>query len=711
MSNKTVLLEIGVEEVPARFIPSALRILRELAETGFNENALSIGDIQTYATPRRLALVVRDVPPMQPDRIREAFGPPTKAAFTPDGKLTKAGEGFARSVGIEPSKLVIKAKDKGEYVVAVVEDKGRPTAEVLPDILKKIVLSLHFPKAMRWGDGTMKFVRPIHWIAALYGADAVTFEIENITSSRISRGHRFLAPDAFEITTADAYVSLLEEHSVIVDKARREDMIAKGARELAKSVGGTVVEDEELLSIVACLVEYPVPVMGTFSPDYLDLPDELLTAVMRGHQKYFSIADSSGKLLNHFIITSNTRIENAETVRAGAHRVIKARFDDARFYYHEDAKHNLTDRINDLKKVTFQDKLGSLYDKAMRMERLAGEISDVICPASKDKAMRAALLSKCDLISGVVREFPELQGIMGMYYAKYILKFSVVMTDSGIEMKKWDNKVTPNENGEDDAIATALMEQYMPLYSGAKVPATELGCVLSLADRIDNIAAFFSIGLKPTGSEDPFALRRHALSVIAILMEKGYSLTIMDMVRMAKAVLPAGADIEADIKAFFEQRFEPLLGSMGYTYDVVQSVLPYATTYPLSTLKARCDAVVTFKREPWYTSFLIAIKRARNIIPDHELPKFWVSSLTTDEERALYQAFDSTFTDASRMASEGRFSEALLAMKPITEPINLFFEKVLVMDKNEAVRNTRLALLQIIWAMTNEVADLSKLQE
>lgn len=685
MSNKSVLLEIGVEEVPARFIPSALRMMRELAEAGFNNAALSIGDIQTFATPRRLAIVVRDIPPVQPDRVREVFGPPTKAAFTPDGKLTKAGEGFARSVGIASDKLIVRSKDKGEYVVAVVEDKGRPTAEVLPEILKKIVLSMHFPKAMRWGDGDMKFVRPIHWIAALYGADTVTFEIENITSGRISRGHRFLAPDGFEINSADYYVQALELQSVIVDKARREEMIAQGARELAKSVGGTLVEDEELLSIVACLVEYPVPVMGTFSPDYLDLPDELLTAVMRGHQKYFSIADAGGKLLNHFIITSNTRIENAETVRAGAHRVIKARFDDARFYYTEDLKHPLKNRREDLKKVTFQDKLGSQYDRLTRMESLAGALADLISPDNKDKAMRAASISKCDLISGVVREFPELQGIMGMYYARH------------------DN--------EDDAVAIALMEQYMPLYSGAKVPETELGCVLSLADRIDNIAAFFSIGLKPTGSEDPFALRRHALAIIAILMEKGYPLTIMDMVRMAKTGLHAGAEIEADIRAFFEQRFEPLLGGMGYAYDVVQSVLPFVTTRQIGGLRARCEAVAQFKQSEIYREFLIAIKRVRNIVPGRAVTPFNEALFNTDEERELYKSFASIRESVKALTDEAQYSEAISTLTKMNAPINIFFEKVLVMDRDEAIKDNRLSLLANIWAVAADVADFSKLQE
>lgn len=687
--SKSILLEIGTEEIPARFIPSALRMMRELAEAGFSDAAITIGSIETYATPRRLALIVNDVIPMQPDRVREVFGPPTKAAFTPDGKPTKAGEGFARSVGVAPDSLVVRTKDKGEYVVAVVQDKGRATADVLPELLKKIVLSLHFPKAMRWGDGTMKFVRPMHWVAALYGNDVVTFELENLTSGRTSRGHRFLAPDTFEIENPTAYASQLEARCVIIDKARRERMIADGARELAQSVGGTLVEDEELLSIVACLVEWPVPVMGTFSAEYLELPDELLTAVMRGHQKYFSIADASGKLMNYFIITSNTRIENAENVRAGAHRVIKARFDDARFYYKDDLRHPLHARRDDLRKVTFQEKLGSVHDKLQRIERLAGELASIICPDKKSAAMRAASIAKCDLISGVVREFPELQGIMGMYYA--------------------------NNDNEGADIATALMEQYLPLGSGGAVPQTDLGAVLSLADRLDNIAAFFSIGLKPTGSEDPFALRRHALAIVSIMMERGYEMSIMALVDLALAgtgnIKVTAADARGDIKAFYEQRFEPLLSGMGYSYDVVQSVLPFTTANPVGSLKARCEAVAAFKREPWYAEFLGAIKRARNIIPAHVLPPVDESFFRTDEERALYQAYGATYQDAARMAAEGKFAEALLAMKPISEPINLFFDKVLVMDKDEAVRDNRLALLSAILAMALLVADLSKLQE
>jgi len=391
MSTRSLLLEIGTEEIPARFIPRELEEIKTLAAKILDEAAVGHGELSSYATPRRLAVIINDIPLKQEDRVREAFGPPKQAAFDKDGNPTKAAIGFAKSQGIDPSALTIKPKEgKGEYVCAVVEEKGREVKEILPELLQKVVLSMNFPKAMRWGDGTVRYARPIHWIVALFGSESVEFEIEGIKSGNTSRGHRFLAPEEFTIKSPEDYVETLRAHEVVVDVKERMEVIKAQATELAAKADGTAEADDELKSILACIVERPQCVLGDFAADYLELPAELLTSVMIGHQKYIPIKGPDGKLRNAFIVVSNTKAENADMVKAGAERVIRARFDDARFYYTEDRKATLASRVEALGKVTFQEALGSLLDKTERIKKLAGALADILCPDKKDLAVRAA---------------------------------------------------------------------------------------------------------------------------------------------------------------------------------------------------------------------------------------------------------------------------------------------------------------------------------
>jgi glycyl-tRNA synthetase beta chain len=682
--GRPLLLEIGVEEVPARFIPGALEQLKEKAGAALSGAHLACGLIKAYATPRRLTVLVEGVAERQTDTVEEAFGPPRKVAYADDGTLTKAGEGFARSQGVAPGALVVRSKGKGEYVVAVVERRGREAREVLPDILRDLVLSLHFPKAMRWGEGSIRFVRPIQWLLALHGPDTVEFEIEGLRSGRTTRGHRFLSPGDHRLEEIAYYSQLLEDNHVIVDMARRVDIILKQAGVLAGTVGGALVEDPDLLEHVACIVEYPVAVRGEFDPRYLRLPEELLTAVMRGHQKYFSVRGQDGALLNHFIVVSNTLTDNAHTVRVGAERVVRARFDDAEFYYTEDTNRTLASRIADLGNVTYHERLGSVREKVIRMKAIAAALADRICPGKKEACVRAAELAKCDLITGVVFEFPELQGVMGGYYAL--------------------------NDGETDEVARAIREQYLPAFSGDRVPASDVGAVVSLADRVEGIAAFFSIGLRPTGSEDPFALRRHALAAVAILLERGYSLSIRELIAPALAAMGgAKADLEAEVMGFFAQRVEHQLQLRGVTPGVVRSVLPIAADTPLARLVARAEAIQAWQGWEGAAEFLAAIKRVRNITKATADESFSEELFREEAERSLYAAVVSVRTGCAAALDGHDYAGALAELGRLAGPIDAFFDAVLVMDKDEAVRRNRLGQLREIWALASSVCDFSEL--
>ncbi|MBA3071588.1 MAG: glycine--tRNA ligase subunit beta, partial [Nitrospirae bacterium] len=392
IQRSSLLLEIGTEYIPARFLPSAIQQLKENTETIFKDNHIRFSEVKTLGSPRRLTVIAHGIPPMQEDRTKEIFGPSKKAAFDADGRPTKAAIGFANSQGISVEKLIVKKKDKGEYVVAVIEEKGIHVREFLPDILKKIVLSVHLPKSMRWGSNDMRFIRPIRWLLSLFDNETISFEIDGIKSSNMTRGHRFLSPAAFQIKEIPAYAKLLANNHVIVDPQERRRIITEKAEELSSSINGKIVKDEELIETVSNLVEYPVPVLGSFSEEYLKLPKELLITVMREHQKYFAIEDIKGVLTNYFIIISNTAEENSETVKIGAERVIRARFEDAKFYFEEDCRKKLEDRINDLKNVVYQEKLGTLYEKALRVKNLASYLASKINASLTQKVERAALL-------------------------------------------------------------------------------------------------------------------------------------------------------------------------------------------------------------------------------------------------------------------------------------------------------------------------------
>jgi len=680
------LLEIGTEDLPARFIPPAMQQLKENTGKILKENHITYSEIKTYGTPRRMAVIADGMPFMQEDRTKEVFGPSRKVAFDENGRPTKAAIGFANSQGVGVESLMVKNKDKGEYIVAVLEEKGLHIREIMPELLKKIVLSIHLPKSMRWGNSSIRFVRPIRWFMALLDKEVISFEIDGIKSSNLTRGHRFLSPAAFQIKEIPGYKKLLGNNYVIVDPEERKRMITEKMENLLALSGERPVRDDELLETVVNLVEFPVPVLATFSGEYLNLPKELLITVMKGHQKYFAVENKGGKITNHFVVISNTSEENADMVKLGAERVIRARFEDARFYFDEDRKKALSERIDELKKVTFQESLGSIYEKTERIVSVTGFLADRLLPSAKDNLIRAAWLAKTDLTTGVVREFPELQGIMGKYYA---------MLD-----------------GEGKEVAEALEEQYFPSHSGGRLPQTDTGALLSLADKIDNISAFFCIGLTPTGSEDPFALRRQALGIIAIMFNREYSLTLQELANKALKTLSHVKDFEevkGKILQFFKNRLETVLSDHGYSPDLVESILDLSIDIQLREVLKRLDAIRQFKGAKEYNDFLTAMKRINNIIPKTAIPELKESLLIEEPEKRLKEKLDSARNDLNNLIKGGRYYDAIILVASLIDPIHNFFDRILVMDKNEEIKLNRLSLLSEIWQTVSKVADFSKL--
>ena len=689
MTNRLpLLLEIGTEEIPARFLSGAIQNLKENASAILRENYIEFAEIKTYATPRRLVLVAAGLPDQQASRVREIFGPPKRVAFDEGGNPTEAAVRFANSQGVKAENLIVKKKDKGEYVAAVVEEKGLAVKDLLPEVLKKIVLSIRFSKAMRWGNGSLRFARPIHWLLAMFDKDIMRFELDGVKSSNITWGHRFLSRGRFQIKEVSDFRNLLENNFVIVDQEQRRKIILEGIRRLAALVEGRPIEDEELIETVNFLVEYPFPVLCSFQKEYLELPKELLVTVMKDHQKFFAIEDEEGRLINYFIVISNTKKENEEIVRIGAERVIKARFEDAKFYFREDRKKNLNERIGELSKVIFQEKLGSLHKKTERIVSIAAFLSERLMPLAKEKILRAAWLSKTDLSTGIIREFTELQGVMGKYYALH--------------------------DGEDSEIAMAIEEQYLPKHSGGTLPSTEIGAFLSVADKIDNIASFFCLGLIPTGSEDPFALRRQALGIIAIMLDKGYDISLKDLIDRAlqnlASLFPLPEQTGEKISQFFEQRLEPVFSERGYDSDLIQSILSLSVDQTLKDVDGRLDALKRFKEEKTYNSFLLAIKRVHNILPRKTVPELKTDLLIEDAEKNLLEKLNFAKPNLSVFLAEKKYYDAIDLLSFLTDPINQFFDHVLVMDKREEIKQNRFALLREVWKTASTIGDLSRLQ-
>lgn len=678
---KQFLLEIGTEEIPAGFVKVGLESLKNGFIKFFSEECITYGNITLYSTPRRLAILIDNVADKQEDRVRETTGPPEKISYDKDGKLTKAAVGFAKSAGIDAAELKVVKTGRGDYLQATVQVAGKDTKEVLSEALPGIITSVQFPKTMRWSDSPIKFVRPIRWILALLGDEVVTFKLEGLKSSNLTYGHRFLSSHSVKVEEPSTYLSILNRNHVIADLDNRKGIIADGIRKVEESEGCNIHEDNELLDTVTSLVEYPHVIVGEFDDEYLSLPKELLITVMRTHQKYFSLEDRKGSLLPKFIVVSNSLPDNEDIVRKGNERVLKARLEDARFYYNDDLKKPLWDFKDDLKNITFQEELGSVFDKLERVSFICSFMADRlnVSDDDKDKLQRAAMLSKADLITGVVGEFPELQGYMGKVYAL--------------------------ESGEDVEVADAIFEHYLPRFADDILPSSDLGSIISIADKIDSIASFFYLDMIPTGSEDPFALRRQAAGIIRILQERDYPLTLDLLIETALKGLegdytPSIKSLTEKILAFFNQRLEGILLSQGYGHDTIDAVLSIKGL-TMKEIKLRLDTLAALRKEAGFEGLLTAAKRVYNILGERKAGEVKEDLFKDGSEDALFECVASLEGKLPGTDFTGLFKTE--------EPINTFFDKVLVMDKDEAVKANRLALLSKVRSLFDSFADFSKI--
>lgn len=681
---KDLLLEIGTEEVPAHVMPGVLAQLKERAEKAFQENRIAFASVRTLGTPRRMALLVKDLAEKQADVTSENRGPSVKIAFDADGKPTKAAQGFARGQHVAPEDLV----EKDGYVYAVVHETGKETTELLKTLLPELICAFSFPNNMRWGSLEFKFIRPIRWLVALFDSEVIPFEVANVTSGRVSRGHRFLSQGDFSIAKADDYEKDCEAQYIIVDPEKRKAMIRAQIEAVAKENGGRAEITDDLLEEVLYLVEYPTALCGRFEEKYLQLPPEAVITPMRDHQRYFPVKDDAGKLLPLFITVRNGGKEYLETVQHGNERVLRARLADAQFFFDEDRKKSLEEHRDKLKTVVFQQGLGTMYEKTERLAQLADFIADEIGADEKahKHARRAALLSKADLVTGMVTEFTELQGIMGREYAKL--------------------------DGECEKVAIAIDEHYMPRFAGDAQPQTTAGRIVSTADKIDTIVGTFHLGKIPTGSQDPFALRRQALGLVHMMIEAKYHLSISRLVAKAMDVYgitetEERAKMQADVAEFLRLRLRNVLEVEQIRYDAVDAVLGDVDDIYNVLLRAR--AVTAFTGQKDAARSMQAFVRVANIARKNAAETIYPERFHMAEEKALYQAYTSTKSAVESLVSGEDFEGAIDALTELVAPIDAFFDNVMVMDKDETIRENRLALLRSVDAVIRDVADFTKI--
>ena len=681
---KDLLLEIGTEEIPAHFMPGILAQLKEKATAKFQEMRLDFDEVTTLGTPRRTALLVKNLAETQQGASSEYKGPSTAIAFDKDGNPTKAAIGFARGKKVDVADLVVK----DGYVYAVSSEEGKQTVELLPTLLKELVEGLNFPKNMRWGDLDFRFVRPLRWLVALYDEEVIDFTVANVKSGRVSRGHRFLSEGDFTINKASDYEQACKDAFIIVDQEKRRDIIKAQIEEIAKAHNGHAEITEDLLEEVIYLVEYPTALCGTFEDKYLKLPKEAVMTPMRDHQRYFPVLDDNNNLLPLFITVRNGGDYCLDKVQHGNERVLRARLADAQFFFDEDRKHSLYDYVEKLKTVVFQEGLGTIYDKANRLAELSAFIGEKV-NATEDEiktTKRAAILAKADLVSAMVCEFTELQGIMGREYALL--------------------------DGEGQEVATAIYEHYMPRFAGDAEPASVAGRLVSLADKMDNIVATFSRGLVPTGSQDPFALRRQALGIVHTIIEANYTISISEIADKAMDLLnitdsEKRAEIQKNVAEFFTLRLKNVLGDNDVRYDIIDAVLENADevagTYAKACVTAQeiASGVLNDAIQAFVRVGNISKKAENNVINE--------ALFTLDEEKALYNTYVVVAKDVETALNNKDYKTAIDKMQELTAPINNFFDNVMVMDKDEQIKNNRLALLKNIDTLIKSIADFGKI--
>ncbi|MBY3789792.1 glycine--tRNA ligase subunit beta [Photobacterium carnosum] len=689
MTDKNFLIELGTEELP----PKALRTLAEAFAANFEAELKAANlphqGIKWYAAPRRLALKVTALAENQPDRIVEKRGPAITAAFDAEGNATKAAQGWARGNGITVDQAERMVTDKGEWLLFKQEVKGQPAQTLLPELAAAALAKLPIPRPMRWGNKDTQFIRPVKTLTMLLGEELIEGTILGIASGRTIRGHRFMGEAEFTIDNADQYPAILEERGkVMADYDARKAIILADAKKAADAVGGIADLDDELVEEVTSLVEWPVVLTASFEEEFLKVPSEALVYTMKGDQKYFPVYDAEGKLIPKFIFVSNIISNDPSQVISGNEKVVRPRLADAEFFFNTDLKSKLVDRLPQLETAIFQQQLGTIKDKTDRITELAGYIAEKI-GADVTNAKRAGLLAKCDLMTSMVFEFTETQGVMGMHYARH--------------------------DGEAEDVALALNEQYMPRFAGDQLPSTSVSSAVAMADKLDTIVGIFGIGQAPKGS-DPFALRRASLGVLRIIVENGYDLDLVDLVAKAHSLFGdklTNAKVDSDVIEFMLGRFRAWYQDAGFSIDIIQAVLAMHPTQP-SDFDKRVKAVSHFRELDAAESLAAANKRVGNILAkfDGELPTTVNNSLLVEAaEKELAAKVETVVATLAPVFAAGDYQQALTELASLREPVDAFFDNVMVMADDEQLKVNRLTLLNLLRNQFLQVADISLLQK
>lgn len=687
--SRDLIFEIGTEEIPAKFMNRTLEQLREITNKTFTENRINFESLNTYGTPRRLVLYVKAVSEKQEDLETELKGPSKKAAYDDNNNPTKALLGFTKSNGLDLADIFIKELSGTEYVYGKKHVLGMATKEVLKTLLPEILTSISFPKSMKWGNKTFRFARPVRWLMPIFGDELIEFDKDGIPCSKFTRGHRVLSKDKIEISRAEDYFDILKQEYVIVDQNVRRDIIKKQCEEIAKEKNGVLIEDEELLEEILYLVEYPTALSGSFEEDFLKLPKEAIITPMKEHQRYFPIENKEGSLLNNFIAVRNGDDNFIDTVRQGNEKVLRARLSDARFFYEEDKKTSLDDCVEKLKHVVFQETLGTIYDKTENIMNNSAYLADTLGldEASKSKLNRAANLAKADLVTNMVKEFDELQGIMGREYALV--------------------------QGENREVANAIEEHYMPRNAGDALPISLIGSILSIADRIDTISGCFSIGIQPTGSQDPYALRRQAISIINIILDKELHINLRSLIETAiKPFIDKGivkgelSKVIDDINEFFKQRLKNVLLDKKYEYDVIDAVLAIGLN-DIQDAYLKIKELSKWKNQEEFLSIASSFNRVSNLASKADTISVNVQLMVEEEEKRLYESYVNVSKIFGEAIDNKEYDNALKALMIMKTPIDNFFDNTMVMVDDVDVRRNRLAILKTIETMMTRFADLS----
>ena len=688
MTTQNFLVEIGTEELPPKALKTLATSFADNVEAQLNQAGLTFDKIEWFAAPRRLAVKVLNLATQQPSKEIEKRGPAVSAAFDAEGKPTKAAEGWARGCGITVEQAERIATDKGEWLVHRAKIEGQPTKNLLNGIVANALAKLPIPKPMRWADKTVQFIRPVHTVTLLLGDELIEGEILGVESARTIRGHRFLGEKEFEIQHADQYPQLLREKgSVVADFNERKAEILAKSQAKATALGGVADIEESLLEEVTSLVEYPNVLAAKFEERFLAVPAEALVYTMKGDQKYFPIYDKDGKLLPHFIFVSNINPEDPTAIIEGNEKVVRPRLTDAEFFFKTDLKQKLVDRLPRLETVLFQQQLGTLKDKTDRIEQLAGEIAKQI-GADEAKAKRAGLLSKCDLMTNMVFEFTDTQGVMGMHYARH--------------------------DGEDEEVAVALNEQYMPRFAGDELPKSLVASAVALADKFDTLTGIFGIGQAPKGSADPFALRRAALGALRIIVEKNLPLDLEDLVKKSAALFGdklTNQNVVADVVDFMLGRFRAWYQDEGIAVDVIQAVLARRPTRP-ADFDARVRAVSHFRTLDSAEALAAANKRVANILAKAEgdIGAIDVTLCVEPAEQVLAQSVLSLAKEVQPLIAQGEYTAVLDKLAGLRQPVDNFFDNVMVNAEDAKLRQNRLAILNTLQGLFLQVADISLLQ-